>query len=72
MMHQMTVERVTNRVWGIFSSLDHDAADDGHRALLKARIASLVERGEHNTDRLTVDGLVYLKELTLKRKPVKV
>ena len=68
MMHQMTIERVTNRVWGIFFSLDHSAADDGHRALLQARIASLVERGEHNADRLTVDGLVYLKELTMAEK----
>jgi hypothetical protein len=35
-------------------------------------IASLAERGEHNADKLTVDGLVYLKNLTShKKKPVK-
>jgi hypothetical protein len=73
MLHQMTVERATNRVWGIFSSLDHGSAgNDNRRELLKAHIASLVERGEHNTDKLTVDGLVYLKNLTShKKKPVK-
>ena len=38
--------------------LDHGAADDGHRPASHAlpRLLS----GEHNADRLTVDGLVYL------------
>jgi hypothetical protein len=73
MVHETTVERVTNRVWGIFSSLDHGIADNNNRrALLRAYIASLAERGEHNADKLTVDGLVYLKNLTShKKKPVK-
>jgi hypothetical protein len=73
MSHQMTIERVTNRVWGIFSSLNQGPADDRNcRTLLKAHIGSLVERGEHNADRLTVDGLVFLKELTThQRKSVK-
>jgi hypothetical protein len=72
MVHEMTVERVTNRVWGIFSALDHGiAGNDNHRVLLKAYIASLAERGEHNADKPTVDGLVYLKNLTShKKKPV--
>jgi hypothetical protein len=65
MAHETTVERVTNRIWGIFSSLDPDVTgNNGHRALLRAYIASLAERGEHNADKLTVDGLVYLKGLT--------
>jgi hypothetical protein len=73
MVHEITVERVTNRVWGIFSSLDHGiAGNNNRRALLRAYIASLAERGEHNADKLTVDGLVYLKNLTChKKKPVK-
>src|SRR6266436_2783121 len=73
MVHDTTVERVTNRVWGIFSSLEHGIAEDNNRrALLRAYIASLAERGEHNADKLTVDGLVYLKNLTShKKKPVK-
>jgi hypothetical protein len=73
MVHETTVERVTNRVWGIFSSLDHGiAGNNNRRALLRAYIASLAERGEHNADKLTVDGLVYLKNLTShKKKPVK-
>jgi hypothetical protein len=73
MVHETTVERVTNRVWGIFSSLDHGiAGNNNRRALLRGYIASLAERGEHNTDKLTVDGLVYLKNLTShKKKPVK-
>jgi hypothetical protein len=55
----MIVKRVTNRVWGIFSSLDRGSAGINNcRELLQAHIASLVERGEHNTDKLTVDGLV--------------
>jgi hypothetical protein len=73
MSQSMTVEQVTNRVWGIFSSLDRGLAnDDGRRrALLKAHVTSLVERGEHNADKLTVDGLVYMKELTSHtKKPV--
>jgi hypothetical protein len=71
MVHETTVERVTNRVWGIFSSLEHSIADNSNRrALLRAYIASLAERGEHNVD--TVDGLVYLKNLSShKKKPVK-
>jgi hypothetical protein len=70
MMHQMTVERVTNRVWGIFTSLeqDHRANNEKRRELLKAHIVSLVERGERNGDRLTVDGLTYLKELSFPKK----
>ena len=70
MPHETTVERVTNRVWGIFSSLDHGvASNNNRRALLRAYIASLAERGEHNPDKLTV---VYLKGLTFhKKKPVK-
>ena len=73
MAHETTVERVTNRVWGIFSSLDHGvASNNNRRALLRAYIASLAERGEHNADKLTVDGLVYLKGLTShNKKPVK-
>jgi hypothetical protein len=73
MVHEATVERVTNRVWGIFSALDHGiAGNNNRRALLRAYIASLAERGEHNADKLTVDGLVYLKNLTShKKKPVK-
>ena len=72
MVHETTVERVTNRVWSIFSSLDHGiAGNNDRRALLRAYIASLAERGEHNADKLTVDGLVYLKDLTShKKKPV--
>jgi hypothetical protein len=58
MVHETTVERVTNRVWGIFSSLDHGiAGNNNRRALLRAYISSLAERGEHNADKLTVDGL---------------
>jgi hypothetical protein len=69
MSHQMTIERVTNRVWGIFSSLNRGPANDGNcRTRLKAHIGYLVERGEHNADRLTVDGLVFLKELTTHQK----
>jgi hypothetical protein len=70
MLQPMTVERVTNRIWGIFSSLDRNLASDdgGRRALLKAHMASLIERGEHNADKLTVDGLVYMKELTSHTK----
>jgi hypothetical protein len=66
MSQPMTVEQVTNRVWGIFTSLDRTLATDdgGRRALLKAHIASLGERGEHNADKLTVDGLVYMKGIT--------
>ena len=73
MVHDTTVERVTNRVWSIFSSLDHGIAENNNRrALLRAYIASLAELGEHNADKLTVDGLVYLKDLTShKKKPVK-
>ena len=73
MVHETTIERVTNRVWGIFSSLNQGPTDDVNcRTLLKAHIGSLVGRGEHNADRLTVDGLVYLKELTThKKKSVK-
>jgi hypothetical protein len=71
-VHDTSVERVTNRVWGIFSSLEHGiAGDNNRRALLRAYIASLAERGEHNADKLTVDGLVYLKNLTSHKKPVK-
>ena len=34
MAHETTVERVTNRVWGIFSSLDHGIAkNNNHREL---------------------------------------
>jgi hypothetical protein len=44
MVHDTTVERVTNRVWGIFSSLDHGIAENNNRrALLRAHIASLAE-----------------------------
>jgi hypothetical protein len=69
MAHETTVEKVTNRVWGIFSSLDHRIADNNdRRTLLRVYIASLAERGEHNADRLTVDGLVYLKGLTSRNK----
>jgi hypothetical protein len=58
----MTVEQVTNRVWGIFCSLENSVeGDDDRRASLKAHIATLIERGEQNADRLTVDGLVYLR-----------
>jgi hypothetical protein len=73
MVHETTVERVTNRVWGIFSSLDHGiAGNNNRRTLLRAHIASLSERGERNVDKLTVDGLVYLKSLTShKKRPVK-
>jgi hypothetical protein len=72
MVHETIVERVTNRVWGIFSSLDHgNAGNNSRRALLRAYIASLAERGERNADKLTVDGLVYLKNLTSHEKPVK-
>jgi hypothetical protein len=73
MAHETTVERVTNRVWGIFSSLDHGVAgNNNRRALLRAYIASLAERGEHNADKLTVDGLVYLKGLSShNKKPAK-
>jgi hypothetical protein len=64
MPRQMTVEQVRIRVWGIFCSLEHSIeGDDKRRASLKAHIATLVERGEHNTDKLTVDGLVYLRNL---------
>jgi hypothetical protein len=64
MPRQMTVEQVSNRVWGIFCSLEHSIeGDDNRRALLKAHIATLVERGELNADKLTVDGLVYLRNL---------
>jgi hypothetical protein len=72
MVHEATVERVTNRVWGIFSALDHGIAENNNRrALLRAYIASLAEHGEHNADKLTVDGLVYLQNLTSHKKPVK-
>jgi len=73
MVHETTVERVTNRAWGIFSSLDHGiGGNNNRRALLRAHVASLAERGERNIDKLTVDGLVYLQSLTShKRKPVK-
>ena len=73
MVHEMRVERVTNRVWGIFSSLDHGVAgNNNRRVLLKAYIASPAERGKRNADKLTVDGLVYLRNLTShKKKPVK-
>jgi hypothetical protein len=65
MPRQMTVEQVSNRVWGIFCSLEHSIeGNDKRRASLKAHMATLVERGEHNTDKLTVDGLVYLRNLT--------
>ena len=64
MPRQMTVEQVSNRVWGIFCSLEHSIeGDDKRRASLKAHIATLVELGEHNTDKLTVEGLVYLRNL---------
>ena len=33
-MHNITVERVTNRVWGIFSSLDHGIAGNNNRRVL--------------------------------------
>jgi len=69
MLRQMTVERVTNRAWGIFCSLEHSIrGDDDRRASLKAHIATLMERGEHNTDKLTVDGLVYLRGLSPNKK----
>jgi hypothetical protein len=69
MQRQMTVERVTNRAWGIFCSLEHSIeGDDDRRASLKAHIATLIERGEHNTDKLTVDGLVYLRNLTPNKR----
>ena len=73
MAHEAIVDRVTNRVWGIFSSLDHGLVDNNNRrALLRAHIASLAERGEHNVDKLTVDGLVYMKGLTAhNKKPAK-
>ena len=72
MAHEATVEQVTNRVWGIFSALDHGiAGNNNRRALLRAYIASLAERGEHNADKLTVDGLVYLQNLTSHKKSVK-
>jgi hypothetical protein len=64
MLRQMTVEQVSNRVWGIFCSLEHNIEGDvKRRESLKAHIATLVERGEHNPDKLTVDGLVYLRNL---------
>jgi len=70
---KMTVERVANRAWGIFCSLEHSIqGDDDRRASLKAHIATLMERGEHNTDKLTVDGLVYLRGLSPnKMRPVR-
>jgi hypothetical protein len=72
MAHEATVEQVTNRVWGIFSALDHGiAGNNNRRALLRAYIASLAERGERNADKLTVDGLVYLQNLTSHKKSVK-
>jgi hypothetical protein len=72
MAHEATVEQVTNRVWGIFSALDHGIAGNNiRRALLRAYIASLAERGERNADKLTVDGLVYLQNLTSHKKSVK-
>jgi hypothetical protein len=65
----MTVEQVTNRVWGIFCSLEHSIeGDDDRRASLKAHIAALIKRGEQNTDRLTVDGLVYLRNKKRARR----
>jgi hypothetical protein len=54
----MTVERVTNRVGHLLLSHHGSAGINNCRELLQAHIASLVERGEHNTDKLTVDGLV--------------
>ena len=64
MPRQMTVEQVSNRVWSIFCSLEHGIeGDDKRRASLEAHIATLVELGEHNTDKLTVEGLVYLRNL---------
>jgi len=72
MQRQMTVEQVTNRVWGIFCSLEHSIkGDDDRRASLKAHIATLIERGELNIDRLTVDGLVHLRNLTPNKKRVR-
>jgi hypothetical protein len=69
MQRQMAIERVTNRAWGIFCSLEHSIqGDDDRRASLKAHIATLMELGEHNTDKLTVDGLVYLRVLSRNKK----
>jgi hypothetical protein len=69
MQRQMTIERVTNRAWGIYCSLEHSIqGDDDRRASLKAHIATLMELGEHNTDKLTVDGLVYLRVLSGNKK----
>jgi hypothetical protein len=70
MPHQMTIEQVTNRVWGIFSSLDPSmtSVDADRRASLKAHISSLIEHGERNADKLTVEGLVYMKSLTAHAK----
>jgi hypothetical protein len=65
MARQMTVEQVTNRVWGIFCSLERSIdGNDDRRASLKAYIATLIEGGEHNADRLTVEGLVHLRNLS--------
>jgi hypothetical protein len=38
---------------------------------LPGTIASLAERGKHNADKLTVDRLVYLRNLTSHKKLVK-
>ena len=72
MQRQMTVEQVTNRVWGIFCSLEHSIqGDDERRASLKVHIATLIKGGEYNIDRLTVDGLVHLRNLTPHTKRVR-
>jgi len=47
MVRDTTVQRVTNRVWGIFSSLDHGIAENNNRrASLRAYIASLAPRSQ--------------------------
>jgi hypothetical protein len=48
MAHETTVERVTNRVWGIFSSLDHGvASNNNRRALLRAYAGRYSEHTSH-------------------------
>jgi len=49
-----------------------EAITKDRQASLKAHIATLIERGEYNTDKLTVDGLVYLRGLSPnKKRPVR-
>jgi len=62
-IHLLTVQAASARVWSAYRLMCNARDNDKRRTELEAYLSKMFDAGNTDSNRLTVDGLIYLKKL---------